>query len=301
MAISFHNRVAVITGAGNGLGRAYALELARRGAKLVVNDLGGDLQGTGTSNAAAAVVQEICDAGGEAMACDASVTDTDAMHAMAQDAVERWGRIDVLINSAGILRDRTFAKMPAEDFDCVLETHLMGSANATRAVWPHMREQNYGRILFTSSTSGLFGNFGQANYGAAKMGLIGLARTLQLEGAKYRIRINALAPLAATRMTEDILPEDSFAKFAPEKVVPAALYLVSDDAPNGAIIGAGAGAFHSAWIAMNQPVVLDDDAMSVEGFAEKWDSIAQREPLCFPESGPEQSALILKALKQHSE
>ncbi|WP_126173652.1 SDR family NAD(P)-dependent oxidoreductase [Altericroceibacterium xinjiangense] len=296
MTISFRDRVAIVTGAGAGLGRAYALELARRGARVVVNDLGTSRDGTGASDTAAAVVEEIARAGGQAMASGASVTELDQMEAMVAAARERWGAVHVLVNNAGVLRDKSFAKMDMADFEFVLRTHLVGSANAARAVWPLMREQGYGRVLVTTSSSGLFGNFGQANYAAAKLGLVGLAKTLHLEGAKYDIRVNALAPLAATRMTEDILPDEAFDRFTPEKVVPAALFLVSEDAPSGAIVGAGAGAFHSAWITMNRPVTLADEEMTVEGFASQWPAIARRQDTVVPETGFEQSDIILGAL-----
>ena len=296
MMISFRGQVAIVTGAGNGLGRAYALELARRGARIVANDLGSARDGTGISDASAEVVEEIKRAGGEAIANGASVTEFGQMEAMTAAARERWGTVDILINNAGVLRDKSFASMAMDDFEFVLRTHLLGTTNATRAVWPLMREKAYGRVLVTTSSSGLFGNFGQANFAAAKLGLVGLARTLHLEGAKYNIRVNALAPLAATRMTEDILPEEAFRRFGPEKVVPAALFLVSQGAPSGAIVGAGGGGFHSAWISMNQPVILDDREMSVEGFARQWPEISQRQNVVVPQSGSEQGEAILRAL-----
>jgi len=297
MTISFEGRVAIVTGAGGGLGRAYALELARRGAKVVVNDLGGARDGTGQSDAALKVVEEITAAGGEAMANSGSVTDFEQMAAMVAQAKEKWGGIHILINNAGILRDKSFTKMTPDDFDLVVKVHLIGSANATKAVWDLMREQGYGRILMTASSTGLFGNFGQANYGAAKLGLAGLTKTLYLEGAKYNVRVNTLAPVAATRMTEDILPEEAFKLFAPENVVPAALYLVSEDAPSNAIIGAGAGAFHSAFVTMNKPVVLPPADRTVEGFAEQWQAISARGAETTPSSGAEQSNAILAALQ----
>src|SRR3954471_17307179 len=227
MTISFEGRVAIVTGAGGGLGRAYALELARRGAKLVVNDLGGARDGTGHSDAAAKVVAEIEAEGGTAMANGASVTDFAQVAAMVAKAKEKWGGVHILINNAGILRDKSFAKMEMADFRAVVDVHLIGSANCTKAVWETMRDQAHGRILMTASSTGLYGNFGQANYGAAKLGVLGLAKTLHLEGAKYNIRVNTIAPTAATRMTEDIFPPEMLGLFNPDNVVPAALYLVS--------------------------------------------------------------------------
>lgn len=296
MTISFANKVAIVTGAGGGLGRAYALELARRGAKVVVNDLGGSRDGSGASDAAAKVVEEIRSAGGEAMANGGSVTEYEQMAEMVAKAKEAWGGVHILINNAGILRDKTFSKMEPEDFELVVKVHLLGSAFATKACWETMREQNYGRVLMTSSSSGLFGNFGQANYGAAKLGLVGLAKTLYLEGAKNNIKVNSLAPVAATRMTADIFPEEAFSKFSPELVVPAALFLVSEDAPSNVIVGAGGGAYHSTNITMGQPVVLPEGERTVEGFAAQWDRIADRSGEGVPRSGMEQSNAILGAI-----
>ncbi|NTZ42800.1 SDR family NAD(P)-dependent oxidoreductase [Altererythrobacter sp. SALINAS58] len=297
MTISFKDRVAIVTGAGGGLGKEYALELARRGAKVVVNDLGGSRDGTGTSDAAAQVVEEIEKAGGEAIANGASVTEYDQMEKMVADAKQKWGGVHVLINNAGVLRDKSFAKMSPDDFEFVVRVHLLGSAYATKAVWDTMRDQAYGRILMTSSSTGLFGNFGQANYGAAKLGLAGLTKTLHLEGAKYNIKVNSLSPVAGTRMTEDLFPEEAFKLFGPENVVPAALFLVSEDSPTNAIVGAGAGGFHSAWVMMNDAVWLKDDERTVEGFAENWDKISEKNNLHAPQSGAEQSGTILKAMQ----
>jgi NAD(P)-dependent dehydrogenase (short-subunit alcohol dehydrogenase family) len=297
MTISFKDRVAIVTGAGGGLGRAYALDLAARGAKVVVNDLGGARDGTGTSDAAAQVVEEIKAAGGEAMANGGSVTEYEQMVEMVAKAKEAWGGVHVLINNAGILRDKSFAKMEPADFDLVVKVHLLGSANCTKAVWETMREQNYGRILMTASSTGLYGNFGQANYGAAKLGLAGLTKTLYLEGAKNNIKVNTLAPVAGTRMTEDIFPPEAFAQFKPENVVPAAIYLVSEDAPTNMIIGAGAGAFHAAYVTMTQGAALPEGERTAEGVARIFDKITDRTGETVPQSGSEQAMTIMRLLQ----
>jgi NAD(P)-dependent dehydrogenase (short-subunit alcohol dehydrogenase family) len=297
MTITFKDRVAIVTGAGGGLGRAYALALAKRGAKVVVNDLGGARDGTGHSDAALQVVEEIKAAGGEAMSNGGSVTEYPQMVEMVARAKEVWGGVHILVNNAGILRDKSFAKMEPEDFDLVLKVHLSGSANCTKAVWDLMREQAYGRILMTASSTGLYGNFGQANYGAAKLGLAGLTKTLYLEGAKYNIRVNTLAPVAGTRMTEDILPEEAFKAFSPDNVVPAALFLVSEDAPANMIVGAGAGFFHTANITMTKGVLLPKDERTPEGVAAHWVEIADRTGEIVPQSGAEQSMAIMAKLQ----
>ncbi|MDB5720693.1 MAG: family NAD(P)-dependent oxidoreductase [Alphaproteobacteria bacterium] len=297
MTITFEGRVAIVTGAGGGLGRAYALELARRGARVVVNDLGGARDGTGHSDAAAAVVEEIRAAGGEAMANGASVTDFDQVEAMVASAREAWGAVHILINNAGILRDKSFAKMEMADFLAVTDVHLIGSANCTKAVWETMREQNYGRILMTSSSTGLYGNFGQSSYGAAKLGVAGLARTLQLEGARHDIKVNVIAPTAATRMTEDIFPPEMLALFNPDNVVPAAVFLVSEDAPTNAIVGAGGGVVQAAYITLTPGIALPEGRRTVEEVAANWDRIADRTGEIVPQSGAEQAMLILKTLQ----
>lgn len=298
MSISFKGRVAIVTGAGGGLGRAYALELARRGARVVVNDLGGGRDGTGHSDAALQVVEDIRAAGGEAMADGGDVSDAEQMVAMAARTREAWGGIHILINNAGILRDRTFARMDPADFEAVIRVHLLGSAFATKAVWDTMREQAYGRILMTTSASGLGGNFGQSNYSAAKLGLVGLAKTLYLEGAKYNIRVNSLSPTAGTRMTEDLFPEDAFRAFSAESVVPAALYLVSDEAPTNAIVGAGAGFYQSAWVTMNEGVLLPEADQTVEGFAAAWNQISDRSGDAIIGNGMEQAVHVLELLQK---
>ncbi len=298
MTISFENRVAIVTGAGGGLGRAYALELARRGAKVVVNDLGGARDGSGRSDSAQRVVEEIAAAGGIAMANGASVTDFEQVEAMVARARSEWGGVHILINNAGILRDRSFAKMSMADFGTVVDVHLIGSANCAKAVWETMREQAYGRILMTSSSTGLFGNFGQANYGAAKLGLAGLAKTLHLEGAKYDIRVNSLAPTAATRMTEDILPPEMLAAFNPETVVPAALYLVSDEAPSNMIVGAGGGVVQASYVTLTPGYALAEGRRTVEEVAANWERIVSRDGEIVPQSGMEQAMLILETLRR---
>ena len=296
MTIRFDNRVAIVTGAGGGLGRAYALELARRGAKVVVNDLGAARDGTGHSDAALQVVEKIKAAGGTALPNGGSVTEYDQMVEMVEKAKADWGRVDILINNAGILRDKSFAKMELVDFDLVIKVHLSGSANVTKACWETMREQAYGRILMTASSTGLFGNFGQANYGAAKLGLAGLTKSLYLEGAKYNICVNTIAPVAGTRMTEGLFPADAFEAFAPENVVPAALYLVSEDAPSNMIIGAGAGVVQAAYVTLTPGVLLPADDRTPEAVAALWDRIIDRTGEIVPQSGAEQSMLIAKTL-----
>ena len=257
MTYRFDDKVAIVTGAGGGLGRCHALELARRGCKVVVNDLGGAVDGTGGgSEAAAQVVAEIEAGGGEAVANGGSVSDRAGAQSMVDAAVQRWGRVDILINNAGVLRDKSFHKMELDDFQFVLDVHLMGSVNVTRAVWPLMREQNYGRVVVTSSPSGLYGNFGQANYGSAKLGLVGLMNTLKIEGARYNIRTNCIAPVAATRMTENLMPKEALANLGPELVTPAVVYLCTEDAPNGVVVQAQGGKFSVACIVENTGVEL---------------------------------------------
>ena len=279
MTIRYDGQVAIVTGAGNGLGRSHAIQLAARGAKVVVNDLGGTVDGSGGgSTASQAVVAEIEAAGGEAMAHGANVADFEQVQDMVVKTMERWGRVDVLVNNAGILRDKSFGKGSLEDFKLVLDVHLMGSVNCTKAVWEIMREQNYGRIVVTTSSSGLYGNFGQSNYGSAKMGVIGMMNTLAQEGAKNNIKVNALAPTAGTRMTEGLIPDQAFALMTPETVTPAVLYLVSQDAPTRTILAAGAGGYAVAKIVETDGIYLDDADQTPEVIAEHWDAIANSEP-----------------------
>jgi NAD(P)-dependent dehydrogenase (short-subunit alcohol dehydrogenase family) len=275
MTIRYDGKVAIVTGAGGGLGRSHAIELAKRGAKVVVNDLGGSVSGEGqNSDAALAVVAEIEALGGEAMAHPANVAVMEQVEDMVSQTMSAWGRIDILVNNAGILRDKSFIKMNMADFKLVLDVHLMGSVNCTKAVWEIMKNQEYGRIVMTSSSSGLYGNFGQSNYGAAKLGVVGFMNTLAQEGAKYNIRVNALAPTAGTRMTEGLMSEQAFNLLTPETVTPAVLYLVAEDAPTHTILAAGAGAYAVAKIVETESVWLPEGEQTPEGIAAHWDQIA---------------------------
>ena len=289
MGIDFIGRVALVTGAGGGLGREHALALAARGAKVLVNDL--------SDSAAQAVVDEIRAAGGEALANGASVTDFVAVQAMVQQAIDAWGRVDVLVNNAGILRDKSFSKMDVADFRLVLEVHLMGAAHCCKAVWPHMQAQEYGRIVMTTSSTGLYGNFGQSNYGAAKLAQVGLMQTLALEGAKHNIRVNALAPTAHTRMTEGVLPEAMLAALKPEAVVPALLVLAHENAPTRTILCAGAGSFEAAHITLTQGVYLGAGTEVPEQLAARLAEVTDRSGEQVPGSGMAQGmAELQKAL-----
>ncbi len=285
MTIDFTGRVAIVTGAGGGLGRAHALALAARGARVLVNDLGG---ADGVPRSALAVVAEIVAAGGQAMANGASVTDAAAMAAMVAEVMAAWGRVDILVNNAGILRDKSFAKMSIDDFRQVIDVHLMGAVHCCQAVWPIMSAQKYGRIVMTTSSSGLYGNFGQANYGAAKMALVGLMQTLSIEGAKNDIRVNCLAPTAATAMTEGLLPPAVLEALKPEAVVPAMLWLACTDAPNRAIACAGAGTFEAAHITLTQGVHLGTGAGVPEQLAAAWVKVSDRQGEQVPASGAAQ-------------
>jgi len=273
--IRFDGRVALVTGAGGGLGKQHALELARRGAKVVVNDLGGAVDGSGgNSKAAEAVVAEIKAMGGEAIANGSSVTDDAGVQKMFDDTISAFGQLDIIIANAGILRDKSFTKMTMEDFQLVVDVHLMGSVKPIKAAWDHMKERQYGRIVVTTSSTGLYGNFGQANYGAAKLALVGLMNTLKIEGAKNNIKINTICPIAATRMTEGLMPEPVLAQLQPEYVTPAVMNLVKEDAPTGVILSAGAGAFSMAQIVETKGAfVAQGEGLSAEAVAAKMDEI----------------------------
>jgi NAD(P)-dependent dehydrogenase (short-subunit alcohol dehydrogenase family) len=272
--IRFDGQVAIVTGAGGGLGKQHALELARRGAKVVINDLGGSMDGSGGNSAAAeAVVAEIKAFGGEAIANGASVTDDAGVASMVAQVMDTWGRIDILIANAGILRDKSFSKMEIADFDAVVGVHLMGTVKPVKAVWEIMKAQNYGRIVVTTSSSGLYGNFGQTNYGAAKLSLVGFMNTLKIEGGKNNIKVNAISPVAATRMTENLMPPQMLELLKPEFVTPGVVYLVSQDAPDGVILTAGAGVFAVAQIFETDGICLKGDGISAEEVRDNWSKI----------------------------
>jgi NAD(P)-dependent dehydrogenase (short-subunit alcohol dehydrogenase family) len=298
MTMRFDGRVAIVTGAGGGLGREHALGLAKRGAKVVVNDLGGARDGSGGSaTAAEAVVAEIIASGGEAMANAASVTDFVAVEAMVAAAMEKWGRVDILVNNAGVLRDKTFAKMGLDDFRFVMDVHLMGAVHCTKAVWDIMRDANYGRIVMTTSSSGLYGNFGQSNYGAAKMALVGLMQTLSIEGAKNDIRVNCLAPTAHTRMTEDLGARLPLELLGPDTVTPGLLHLVSEEAPSRCILTAGAGGFERAYVTLTQGIrAVGDDAP--DQVAARFAEISDRTGEIVPEMGAAQGIIELTKAQQ---
>ena len=280
MTIDLKGRVAIVTGAGVGLGRSHALALAAHGAVVVVNDM--------TAESAETVAHEIIKAGGQACTCVCSVTDRQAVEAMVADTVARWGSIDILVNNAGILRDRTFAKMDLDDFQLVVDVHLMGSVNVTKAAWSHMRDQAYGRIVFTTSSSGLYGNFGQANYSAAKMALVGLMQTLALEGERHGIRVNCLAPSAATQMTQDLYSEDDLKGLSSDLVSPGVVALVADNAPTRVVLLAGAGAFEQAHITMTRGTFIGRAADAAAQVQAQWAVIANRTNEHVPTSGAAQ-------------
>lgn len=276
MSLVFDNQVAMVTGAGNGLGRSHALALARRGAKVVVNDIGADVGGKGSSETSAqSVVDEIVQAGGEALVNYADVTDFQQVCESVNEIIERWGRIDILVNNAGILRDKSFAKMEMDDFRQVLDVHLMGSVHCCKAVWDSMQKQRYGRIIVTTSPSALYGNFGQANYSSAKMALVGFMNTLAIEGEKYGIRVNALAPAALTRMTECIVQDpDAQSLLTTSSVTDGLLVLCQENAPNKTILCAGAGSYSVSFMQDTQGVVLAQEDHSPEQVNQHWSSIS---------------------------
>jgi NAD(P)-dependent dehydrogenase (short-subunit alcohol dehydrogenase family) len=270
MSIRFDGKVAIVTGAGNGLGRSHAMALAARGAKVVVNDLGGALDGTGHGagvSAAQQVVDEIRKAGGEAVANGANVTNVDDVNKMISDTLTQWGRIDILVNNAGILRDKTFSKMSLDDFRLVVDVHLMGSVNCSKAVWDNMREQQSGTIIMTTSSSGLYGNFGQSNYGAAKMAVIGLMNVLAIEGQKYGIKVKAISPCAATRMLEGLVDEQAEKILSVESVTAGLLFLASDEAPSRLILAAGGGGYAAARIYETDGLYLPPEQQTPENIA----------------------------------
>lgn len=274
------NRVAIVTGAGRGLGRAHALAIAQNGARVVVNDV--------DATAAGEVCSEILGRGGQAISHSANIQDLRAVEDMVAQAIGRWGQLDILVNNAGILRDKTFAKIDLADFRLVLDVHVMGSVNCTRAVWAHMKERAYGRIIFTTSSSGLYGNFGQSAYSAAKMALVGLMQTLALEGSRHGIHVNCLAPSAATQMTNDLLQKEDLLALEAERVSPAVVALASERAPSKRIVLAGAGSFEQAHITMTQGIYLPDPELSAERILEQWDRIGDRTDEVVPSRGFEQ-------------
>lgn len=286
MKISLDGQVAIVTGAGRGLGRAHALALAERGAKVIVNDLA---EGEGVSENAQSVVDHIIKQGGEACANGADVSNFDQVQNMISQAMDKWGRIDILVNNAGILRDKTFLKMTPEDMRLVIDVHLMGSMYCAKAVWEIMREQAYGRIVLTSSSSGLYGNFGQTNYGAAKMAMVGMMNTLHLEGMKYNINVNCLAPAAGTEMTKGLFPEPVFDLLSPEAVSPGVVFLCSKDAPSRVILGAGGGSFDVYKGFETEGINLLPENLSAEGVAEHWQSIINEERMEETQNGARQT------------
>ena len=298
MTISFEDKVVIITGAGGGLGRSHALEFAKRGAKVVVNDLGGSVDGSGgSSDAANNVVKEITDAGGTAIPNGSSVTDDAGVKNMIDQTMDEFGRIDILINNAGILRDKSFSKMTMEDFTLVTDIHLMGSVKPTKMVWEIMKEQNYGRILVTTSSTGLYGNFGQSNYGAAKLGVVGFVNTLKLEGQKYNINCNVLCPVAYTRMTENLMPPEAEALLTPTSVTPAVIYLSSENGPTGTILCAGAGVYSVAKIMESDGENLGLEA-TAEDLEKNWNKISDfSEAKPFLNGGEQTGKVLEKAMK----
>lgn len=297
--IEFNDRVAIVTGAGAGLGREHAKELARRGVKVVVNDFGGARDGSGGSaGPAEEVVNEIKAEGGEAMPAVCSVTDYDAVEKMVNDAISEWGHVDIVVNNAGVLRDKSFHKMELEDFDFVMDVHLMGSVNCTKAVWEHMRERQYGRLVMTTSSTGLYGNFGQANYGAAKLALVGFMNTLHQEGAGKGIHTNCISPVAATRMTEDLMPEEALKMLVPEAVTPAVVYLCSDGAPSKTVLTAGAGGYAAAKILETEGIWLPEADRSAESVAQHFEQILDETGMQEYANGGGQGAKFFRRMQE---
>ena len=286
MKIRFDDRVAIVTGAGQGLGRSHAISLANRGAKVIVNDLGAS---GGESINAEKVAEEIRNNGGEAIANGSNVSNFDEVQNMVSQAMDAWGRVDILVNNAGILRDRTFLKMSIDDMRQVIDVHLMGSMYCSKAVWEIMREQSYGRIVFTTSSTGLYGNFGQTNYGAAKMAMVGMMNTLHLEGMKYDIRVNCLAPAAGTAMTEGLFPEPIFDLLSPESVSPGVVFLSSSDAPSRIVLAAGGGSFAVFKGFETEGINLHPDSLNPEGVAKNWQAISSEEGMNELQTGAEQT------------
>jgi NAD(P)-dependent dehydrogenase (short-subunit alcohol dehydrogenase family) len=298
MTIRFDGKVAIVTGAGGGLGRAHALDFAKRGAKVVVNDLGGAVDGTGgSSDAAQKVVAEIEAAGGTAIANGASVTDDAGVAHLVKQTMDAFGRVDILIANAGILRDKSFAKMELADFNAVMAVHVMGTVKPTKALWQIMRDQQYGRIVVTTSSTGLYGNFGQTNYGCAKLGLVGFMNTLKLEGAKDNIKVNAICPVAATRMTENLMPPQMLEMLKPEYVTPGVVFLASDDAPTGTILAAGAGVFSAAQIVESNGVNLGHGA-DADTVAQYWSRITDFTGARHFTMGGEQTQKVMERLQE---
>jgi NAD(P)-dependent dehydrogenase (short-subunit alcohol dehydrogenase family) len=296
--LRFDGRVAIVTGAGQGLGRQHALELAARGAKVVVNDLGGALDGTGASTGPASdVVAEIKKNGGEAVASLDNVATVEGAEAIVRTALDAFGRVDIVVNNAGILRDKSFKNMSPEEFDQVIAVHLRGSFLVTHAAWPHLREQAYGRVVMTSSPAGLFGNFGQANYSAAKMGLVGLTKTLAAEGAKYNIKVNAIAPIAWTRMTEDLLPAEFKDRLSVDLVTPVVAWLAHEsNESSGETYSVGGGKVARVFVAEG-PGFAKKDGLSVEDIRDNWRQINETEPYLIAKNIGEQTAALFQALQ----
>ena len=298
--IRFDGKTAIVTGAGSGLGRCHALELARRGANVVVNDLGPAMDGSkGTSANAQAVVDEIKAMGGKAIGNGASVADDAGVQKLIDDTMAEFGRIDIIIANAGILRDKSFSKMTMPDFDIILDVHLMGSVKPFKAAWEIMKEQGYGRLVVTTSSTGLYGNFGQTNYGAAKLGLVGLMNSLKQEGAKYNIRVNAVCPVAATAMTENLMPPAMLEALKPEYVTPGVINLVKEDAPTGMILSCAAGGFSMAQIRETKGAFVGTgDALTAEAVAAKWDQITDTSEMTPFDNGGGHTGNFIKMLSK---